>query len=298
MSGWLSYVLQTAVLVFSVASMFSVGLSTAPERILRHLRDAGALARALIANFGLTPVLTLGILRLLPLERPLETGLLLLSTAAGAPFLIKLTEAAESRRGMSAALLVFLLPVTVVYMPLVVPRVVPGTTVDARAIAMPLVVAMLLPLAAGLVVHVRWNEWAHRLQPRMQTLSTVALLVFIAATIWRNAAAIAELVSQGTAVLAGFLMIVGAFLVGYGLGGRQRQSCEILGLGTAQRNVAASMVVATQSFASPRVGAMVVVTSLITLATLFPIAFVMRRMRRLRRQSYKATTPHRGQWPR
>lgn len=112
----------------------------------------------------------------------------------------------------------------------------------------------------------------------MQTVSTVALLVFVAATIWRNAATIADLLSQGTPILAGVSAIVGAFVIGYGFGGKQRHRREVLGLGTAQRNVAASMVVATQSFHDPRVNATVVVISLLTLVVLFPIAFTMRRL--------------------
>ena len=73
MSGWLSYVLEVAVLVLSVSSMLSVGLGTALGEIMRRLRDAGALARFLIANFVLVPLLTLGILRLVPsMEPPCE----------------------------------------------------------------------------------------------------------------------------------------------------------------------------------------------------------------------------------
>jgi len=75
-------------------------------------------------------------------------------------------------------------------------------------------------------------------------------------------------------------MIAGAFVIGYGLGGRRRQAREVLGLGTAQRNIAAAMVVATESFHDPRVTVMVVVTSLIALAVLFPIAFTMGYVRR------------------
>lgn len=281
MTGWLSYVLNVAVPVFAVSSMLSVGLGTALGEVVGRLRDVGTLTRVLIANFILVPLLALGILQLLPLARSLEIGLLLLATAAGAPFLIKLTEAAEARLETSATLLVAVLPVTVLFMPLVVPVLVPGTTVSAAAIAQPLVLTMLLPLAVGLLIHARLLEWALRLQPLLQSLSTVALLAFVAATTWLNARAIAELFSAGTPILAAFLLTVGALVIGYGLGGRGRQAHQVLGLGTAQRNIAAAMVVATESFNNPRINAMIVVTSLIALAVLFPTALVMRRRRRV-----------------
>lgn len=279
MSNALSSVIPVAVLVYSVASMLSVGLGAALHDVLGLLREPGAVARALIANFVLVPLLALGVLRLLPLERPMETGLLLLSTAAGAPFLVKLTEAAEGRMVKSAALLLTLLPVTVFAMPFTVPVLVAGAQVSASAIATPLALTMLLPLVAGLMFRARTEAWAHRLLPRLQTLSTVALLVFVIATIWRNTHTIGALLSRGTPVLAAAMVILGAFVIGYGSGSGTRHRRETLGLGTAQRNIAASMVVATQSFNDPRVNAMVVVTSLLTLVILFPIAFTMRKMR-------------------
>lgn len=53
----------------------------------------------------------------------------------------------------------------------------------------------------------------------------------------------------------------------------------MLGFATVQRNIAAPMVVATQDFAGDRdVAAMVVVTSLVALAILFPTAFVLRKL--------------------
>lgn len=115
--------------------------------------------------------------------------------------------------------------------------------------------------------------------------------MFVAATVWTNAGAIADLVGGGAAILAAFMMIAGAFVVGYGLGGRRRQAREVLGLGTAQRNIAAAMVVATESFHDPRATVMIIVTSLLALAILFPIALTMRRFRLRRRNT---TDHHRG----
>ena len=52
------------------------------------------------------------------------------------------------------------------------------------------------------------------------------------------------------------------------------------GLGTAQRNIAAAMVVATQDLADPDVTVMVVVSSLVGLALLFPVAWALRAKKR------------------
>ncbi len=81
------------------------------------------------------------------------------------------------------------------------------------------------------------------------------------------------------AVPAALLVIVGAFSSGYLLGGSDPMERRVIALGTAQRNIAAATVVATQSFDDPRTLVMVVVTSLVSMAVLFPAARIMGRSR-------------------
>lgn len=276
MTEILSTLLSIAVLVFSVASMLSVGLAHTVRELVSPLRNLPGVARALVANFVLVPLLAFGVTRFLSLDPPLEIGLLLVSMAAGAPFLIKLTARADHDVGLGAALLVLLLPATVVYMPIVLPLVLPDATVSASAIAVPLVLTLLAPLGVGLLVRARSARWAMRLLPLVRPLSTVALLVLVAATVWLNMRAILGLFGSG-GVLAAVLVIGGAFAIGYALGGRDRESRGVLALGTAQRNIAAATVVATQDFDDPRVLVMVVVASLVTWAVLFPVASLLRK---------------------
>ena len=79
------------------------------------------------------------------------------------------------------------------------------------------------------------------------------------------------------AILAALLFIAGAFVIGYLLGMTGRGTREELGLATAQRNVAAATVIATQSFGDPDTLVMVVITSLVTMMVLFPLAGALRR---------------------
>jgi BASS family bile acid:Na+ symporter len=72
-------------------------------------------------------------------------------------------------------------------------------------------------------------------------------------------------------------VITGAFAIGYALGGRLFERRCALGLGTAQRGIAAAMVVAAESFGNPDTLVMVVVSSLVGFSILFPIASVLSR---------------------
>src|SRR5689334_10602152 len=116
--------LAIAVVVFPIASMLGVGLSYTLPQLAGPLRYPDRVFRALVANFVLVPLLALGLSRLLGLDPSLAAGLMLVGTAAGAPFVLKLTQAANADVRLSAALLVLLVPLTVVYMPVAVPLLV------------------------------------------------------------------------------------------------------------------------------------------------------------------------------
>src|SRR5690606_24558775 len=101
-------------------------------------------------NFVVVPVWAVLLSWMLSLDEPYEVGLLIVASAAGAPFYIKLVQTADGDLGFAATMLVLLLPVTVIYMPIVVPVLVPDVAdISALAIATPLFTTMLLPLAVG-----------------------------------------------------------------------------------------------------------------------------------------------------
>lgn len=260
-------------------------MSNRLEEILGPLRNVGATARALIANFVLVPLLAFIVLRLLNPPMPLAIGLFLTATAAGAPFLIKLAVVAEADTALSTAHLLVLLPATIAYMPLVVPLALPGAELSAATIAWPLLITMLLPLAVGLLLRAFVEPWAVRLLPILVKLSNVSLAVLIVATILTNLPGILA-VFRTSAILAAALLIAGAFSIGFMLGGRSFRRREALGLATGQRNIAAATVVASQVVGNPNTITMVVVTSLVGFAVLFPLAWLLRR-----RSSGPAGTP-------
>lgn len=265
-----------SVLVFPIASMFAIGLSFTLRQIVGPLRHVHRAFRALVANFVLVPLLALGISRWLALDPPLAAGLMLVATAAGAPFLIKLTEAANADPGLSATLLVLLMPMTVLYMPLVVPLVVADAAVNAWGIALPLITTLLLPLAAGLVLDSAAPRLATRLRPIATQASSVALLALIVSTLVLDAPFLRDLLGTG-AIGAAVLLTAGGFGMGYLISGSGFDRRAVMGLGAGQRNIAAALVVAAQGFDDPNTLIMVVSFSLIDLMVLFPIAWMLRR---------------------
>src|SRR5690242_6627755 len=138
---------STSVLVFAVASMISAGLSFTVRDIVGPLREPNRVIRAVVANFVLVPLLAAGLARVLALGPAEATGLVLLGAAAGAPFVIKLIAIAAGDLALGTSLLVLLVPLTVLAMPIIVPLLAPQVATSPAAIAPPIALTLILPLA-------------------------------------------------------------------------------------------------------------------------------------------------------
>jgi bile acid:Na+ symporter, BASS family len=282
MRAILAQVASVAVLAFAVSSMLSVGLAYGVGQILAPLRELRAVFRALVSNFVLVPLLAVALVRVFPMEAPLALGLFLLAGSAGAPFLIKLASAAKTDLSLSAALLVLLVPATVLFLPFYVPLAMAHPSLrglsyvpsSIASLGVPLLSTLVLPLVLGVAVKATAPRWAARLVPIGSKASTVAVVAVIVFTFAANLPELIRIVKTG-AVIVGVLLVLGAFAVGFLLSRRERGS--VLGLGTAQRNVAAALVLASRDFSDPDVLVMVTACVLAGLLVLFPLAWLLGR---------------------
>ena len=161
----LNKVATTALLGFVVSSMMTMGLGFTVRQIIDALRDVRLVLLALLANFVAMPLGALALDKMLRLDEPLGVGLLLLGAAAGAPFLPKLTELAKGNLPFAVGIMVLLAVGTVGYLPLVLPLLLPGISIDSKKIAGWLFLLTLLPLAGGLALRARYAEAAARVKP-------------------------------------------------------------------------------------------------------------------------------------
>ena len=268
----LDTILRVSLLVFVLSSMLAMGLSLTVAQIIEPLRSIRLVAIALALNFLVVPALGWGIGQMLSLDEGLATGLVIMAAAAGAPFLPKLAGAANGDMAFSVGLMVLLMVVTVAYMPIILPLLIDGVEVKPWDIASSLVFLMLLPLAIGLLVRARYREIAAGLQPLMTQASTVAIGLLLVAGIVVNFDDIVDLV--GTGGFVAMVLFLGASLaIGYFAGGTDPGIRSVLGLGTAQRNLSAALVVAGQNFAdTPGVLTFILVAGIVGLALLLPAA--------------------------
>ena len=262
--------------LFVITSMLAMGMSLTIPQIMEPLRNIRLVIMALLANFVLVPLLAYLIIRIIPLAQPIQIGLAILATAAGAPFLPKLVQGAKGNIAFGVGLMVLLMVVTIIYLPIVLPLLLQGVTINPWDIAQSLIVLMLIPLAIGLLIKSHSPDSATHWQPVMNKISGLAILVLLVVGLGLNVSNILNLIGTG-GILAVLLFIIGSLLIGFLLGGREPATRSVMGLGTAQRNVSAALVVATQNFGGTGTLPFILVAAVLMLLVLFPSAKRMGR---------------------
>jgi BASS family bile acid:Na+ symporter len=178
---------------------------------------------------------------------------------------------AKSNLAFAVGLMVLLMVLTVAYMPLVLPLLLEGVSVDPVKIARSLLLLMLLPLGVGLAIRAQLPRLAERAQPPLNRISGLSLMLLIALMLITNIKNVISLFGT-RGLLASVLFLFCGVAIGWLLGGANLETRGVLSLGTAQRNIAAAMLVGGQNFDDPRVLVMVVVVAVVGLLTLMPLA--------------------------
>lgn len=266
---------RAAVLTFVVSCMVTAGLGLGVGDLVAPLRRGRLVLLVLAANFALAPAVAYGLTAAFPLPRPYAVGLLLLGCAAGAPFLPKLAELARGDIALSVGAMLLLTVGSVVFLPVALPLLVPGLSAGSWPLLRPLLLTMLLPLAAGMAV----RGWSGRRAARLRTValavSNVSMVLTVILLVVLNFGAM--LGTFGSGAVAAAVVFVGlSAAAGWAVGGPAPETRAVVGLGTGQRNVAAALLIATENFPDePGVVVMLIVSTLAGLVVLVATARVL-----------------------
>jgi len=261
--------------------MLNVGLTQKPSAIATHLQNWPFLLKMLAANFVFAPLLMIVGLYFAPFDPSLKAGLLIFSLGAGAPFLIKLTQTADHDLSLGAAVMMVLMVVTVGYMPAVLPRVLSGVSVDAMAIAKALLIQMLLPIGVGMLLVAVLSTLVKKVQPWVGTIGNIAMYAMVVATLIGYFPNLLKIIGTG-AFLVGLVFVAASFGLGYLAGYGKDHLEDVGGLGTAQRNTAAGVIVAIQNFKDPNVFVMLTLANILGIVLLLFVAKALSRDNKIR----------------
>jgi BASS family bile acid:Na+ symporter len=278
--------LNLSVALFIAGVLFVAGLEVTFAQALAPLKNRSILIRSLLANIVLAPLIVYAMSIVFPLERPFMIGVLLYGFAAGAPYTPKLVSVAAGDVPTSIGLTILLTVLTIFYMPLILPFLVPGTSIGIWDIAEPLLLQMFVPLVIGLLLrHFNERLAAKALRPA-NVIVNLSLLVFLVLALVLHHEALLAIVGTGVVSSAAALTVL-TFGAGYLLGRGGQKGKVTLGLVTTARNIGAAATIAMANFGNePKV----LLTIVVCLFVVFALAFPAAKLYSTRRRSCHAET--------
>jgi BASS family bile acid:Na+ symporter len=240
-----------------------MGLQVRAAEVTVVLRNKKSLALIFVWGWVLGPALGYLITRVLPLAEPYVIVVLLTSLAPSAPFLQQMVSKARGDMAFAGALIPLVAVGTVVLMPLMAPALIPGLTIDAWALAKPLLLTILLPLLVGAAIRYRADTVATRIFPAVKSLALLSTLTTIVWCLVLYGKAMLD--TAGSLALLSmtiFMVVMAVITYWFGFGLKQAQR-SVMALGMGTRNIAAVLAGALAiPNADPRIVTMVIMWTL------------------------------------
>ncbi|MFN7503092.1 MAG: sodium:proton symporter, partial [Dolichospermum sp.] len=138
--------------------------------------------------------------------------------------------------------------------------------VNSMDITKTLIKMMLTPLVIVLLIKAKYQYISLNLQTITFKISNFGLLLGLGVRLIVHFHEILILLKTGVIFVCA-IFIIFSFTVGYLLGGPGIDTQRVLGVGTAQRNFAAALLIGTSNFDDPNVISVIMVTSLLMMVS-------------------------------
>lgn len=249
--------IRPAVILFMVGNLMAIGLETDARAALAPLRDRHFLLAVMVVDWLFAPALAIVIVRALPMAEPYAVGLLLMSLAPAAPFLPMMVRRAGGDLSYTAAFMLVAALGTVLMMPLGVPVIVPGLSIEAWAVARPLLILLVPPMGVGMALRAVHRPAAEKVLTVVRPLASMATMLLLLAVAIRYAGGFVGTI--GSFAIAGQLvyaigLVVGGYLLAVGLPPARR---SVVSLGACTRNLGAALAPLLVADPDPRTTVMV-----------------------------------------
>jgi BASS family bile acid:Na+ symporter len=266
----------------------SIGLTVRFDEVLASFRQTRLVVRAVVANFVLVPLVTVGLLYIFQAAPLVAAGFLILAVCPGAPVGPTFTRIAGGDVSLATGLMVILAGLSAILTPALLTGLLNWLTpasdlhIDYVAIAITLLMTQMLPLAIGLGCH-QWLPQVSRVLARpISLLANLLLLTVVALILATQYEMLADIRPRGW---LGMLLLLAASLgIGWLCGGPAQAARHALAVTTGLRNAAVGLVIVAANFAgTPAVTAVVAFALVSIFGTLAAAALLGR-----------ATTPGRS----
>jgi bile acid:Na+ symporter, BASS family len=235
--------------IFVISTMLTIGLRVTGHEILSSLNDRKLMARVLLANIVLVPLLGILIAKIFQLSADSQVGIILLACAPGGINAIQFTGKVKSHIAFAAGLLFLLNIIAILVTPLIARVCLPPqihVTMPYLKFAGILTAIMLLPLLAGFSIHRHLARLSEIFYKPLLILSNLTFVTVIILTMQVKKAAMGEL--GWRLVVAMLLLIVGSMIIGGLLGGAEKGARRVIATTTSMRNAALCLMLAVVGF--------------------------------------------------
>ncbi len=251
---------KLAVAVFLIAFMVFAGLECDYHDLLVAIEGRARMARILIANFIVVPLIAVIVVRLLALEDFIATGILLMAIAPGVPFLPMVAGVKKGgSAGLAAGLVVVLPALSILTVPITAPLILPENAeahIRFAPFVINLVLLQLLPLCIGLWIRARAAQAAPMVRKVALAFMAVAGLLVLYFVVPAMGHAFA--VVFGTrGLMAVLLIVILSAVTGWAFGGTTPEYRRTITLATIMRNFGLALLIAGQNFEGTIVSAVV-----------------------------------------
>ena len=238
------------VFIFTVASLFVMGLQVKMDEVITALKNKKNLGLIFVWGWVVGPALAYLMAWILPMAEPYVIGMFLFCMAPAAPFLPLLVERARGDMSFAGALVPLVAVGTVVFMPLMAPLLVTGVSISIWLLAKPLLLTIFLPLVIGTATRHYAETVATKIIPAVNLiakLTTLMTIVWAAVLYYREM--LATVGSFALLSMTVFMVVMGWITYRFGFGLKQNQR-SVMSLGMLTRN---GSVVLISSLSIPNV---------------------------------------------
>lgn len=256
-----------------IAIMLAIGLRARFAEVAASARLYRLVGLAVLANFGVVPLVTVGLLYAFDASPLVAAGFLVLAVCPGAPVGPPFTSMARGDDRLATGLMVILAGLSAVLAPALLGPLLailaPDTelNVDYLTIARVLLITQLIPLGIGLAIH----QWAPRLTGwlvRPVGLLANLLLLGAAALILATQYPMLGAIRFRGWIGMGILLLA-SLGIGWLCGGPGRPTRRALAVTTGLRNAAVALVIVNSNFPdTPAVTAVIAYAFLCIFGTL------------------------------
>jgi bile acid:Na+ symporter, BASS family len=253
---------NTFLYLFIISTMVSIGLGLSLRQIKNVLSNYGLIARGLIVNLLLVPIIAWIMTKIIPMDEVIALGFLVASISAGAPFGPKLAQIAKSDMPFAFIMMFVLSVLTVIATPLWLsvflgPSSLNNASINPLPFLGQILVIYILPLIIGLFVSSKYSTNAQKYRPVALKVSNLSFPIVIVAIIATNVSGFQSLIGS-LGIITSIISVVVYAMLGYIFGGPQIATKRSLAFDSAVRNGGLGLLLSAQVFSNePKVGIMV-----------------------------------------